>query len=322
MSVVAAIGIGGTHFHFAAGTPDGHLRTAIETEPTRPEELCEQVVAAVEELNRRLHEEIGTIAVACRGLVDQEHGLIELMEITGGPRIQDLSLRQQIREQLGMSLSLENDCTAAALAEYYFGAGHGYNSIVHVTIGTGIGAGIVDHGHIVRGESNFAGEVGGIPVEDRNGRAWCGIDGAWEAHCSGPGIAGSVERWLADEERNTPLTALAPEELDAPRIFSIAKDGDTVACEYLDHVSRANAEALGMIANLFDPGLITLGGGVALNNGEIILDGIERHIEDYVVGERPLIQLTEIENMGIRGALAQVRHQRTRGIESVATIQD
>lgn len=308
MSLIAALGIGGTNFHYAAGTPDGELRTDITTEDTRARNLPAQIGDALEHLETVCSEPVFAVAAACKGLIDPHRGTIDLLAINGGDTIRDLDLASAVEDRYEVPLYLENDCTAAALAEYHYGS-QDVDSLIHVTIGTGIGAGIIDRGEIVRGESNFAGEVGGIRVGPDDGLEWCDIPGAWEAYCSGPGILHYVRNQLREEQRDSQLFEIGPTELQTATIFDAAKAGDAVAQEYVDDIARYNAEALGTVSNLFNPGLITLGGGVTLNNEELIVDGVRDHIDDYLVVDPPQIQCTRIDNMGIKGALAQVRHR-------------
>ena len=307
MAMIAAFGIGGTNFHYAAGTPDGELLTEIKTEKTRSRELAKQMCTAIDDLNATTSDHVTGVAAACKGLVDSTNGVVELLAINGGDTIRDLSLREAVRAEFGIPLYLENDCTAAALAEYHLGDVEA-DSLVHVTFGTGIGAGAIDRGRILRGEHNFAGEVGGIPVGPEDGLQWCEIPGAWEAYCSGPGILHFTQEQLQAEERSTRLLDEGIGQLSTPDIFEYAKSGDEVALDYLDTIARYNAKALGTISNLFNPGLISLGGGVTKHNEELVIDGIQRHIDDYLVVDKPTIAATKLENIGIKGALAQAQH--------------
>lgn len=308
MYFVAVLGIGGTHFHYAAGTTTGELRTDIRTEHTSATNLADQVHDAIAELRAAVPGQIGAVAVASKGLVDRTTGSIELMDIAGGGTLQDVPLADHIAEVVDGPVFLENDCAGAALAEYHFGAGVGHESIVHVTMGTGIGAGVIDQGRLVRGASNHAGEVGSIVVGPADGMRWCDIPGAWEAYCSGPGIAEVVRRRLDVETRETRLREATDAADPTPRIFEVAESGDVVAREYLDDIARLNARGIATVANLYDPGLITLGGGVASNNPDFAVEQTKAHLGDFIVGKPPELCLTTIDNMGIYGALAQVVH--------------
>lgn len=308
MRTTAALGIGGTHFHAAVGTADGDLLTDIETEPSRPTELVTQIVTAVERLREQVTERISAVCIACKGLVDHERGVIRKIDVNNGPTVRDVDVRGPIERELGLPVHIENDCTAATLAEYYFGAGAAADTLAHVTIGTGIGGGVIDRGHVIRGEENFAGEVGAIPVGPADGLECFGIPGAWEAYCSGPGILEHTKTRLAAEERETVLRDR--DELSPQCLFEAADAGDAFAQECLDDVLRYNAAGFGTIANLYNPGTITVGGGVAQNNREWLQAGIDDYLDRFLVVDRPAISVTEFgDRIGVMGALAQLRHR-------------
>lgn len=317
MRRIAAIGIGGTNFYYAGGTDSGELLTDLEVEPSDPERLVEQITQAVESVQTSLSGPLSAIAISCRGMVDHERGVLGKIDVNNGPLRRDVDLRTPIEGQFDVPLFIENDCTAATLAEYRFGLGQTYDSIVHVTIGTGIGAGVVDRGEVLRGETNFAGEVGGIPVGPPDGLECFGIEGAWEAYCSGPGIVEYVHHRLDSETRETALRER--DELRTQCVFELADAGDEVAAEYLDDVVHYNARGFGTIANLYNPGLITVGGGVAQNNREWLLEGLDQYLEDYLVVDAPEIGITEFEEeIGIYGALAQFPAEDSERAETTA----
>lgn len=308
MSLVGAVGIGGTNFHYAVGSPDGDLSSKIYSERTRAMHLAEQIERALEVLTRQADGELDAIAVASKGLIDRSAGRIELMDINDGPTIERFPIVEVIQDAVNLPVYIENDCIAAALAEYHMGAGVDAESLVHVTIGTGIGAGIIDRDHVVRGASNYAGEIGGIRVGPLDGLEWSNIPGAWEAYCSGPGIADYVGERLPIDPPNTALVEALDADDPTPRIFECAVEGDQLARQYLDEIAQLNASGFATIANVFDPELITLGGGVARNHPEYLLDRTRTHLPETLIGEPPRITVTDLDHLGIMGALAQVAH--------------
>jgi glucokinase len=305
--VIAALEIGGTHFRYAAGTDTGELRTEIHTEPTEPGALAAQVISAVGELQQRSRDGITAVSIACRGVVDRTRGVLDYMDIQDGDTVRGLDLRGPVRGRFDIPLYLENDCTAAVLAEYYFGAGESYSTTVHVTIGTGIGAGVVENDRVLRGETGSAGEVGGIRVGPPDGLTSFGIPGAWEAYCSGPGIRAFVGQQLQAEDRDTRLDRV--DDLSTPAIFETAGAGDPVAAEYLDTITEYNAVGLGTVCNLYNPGLVTLGGGVALNNPDYLVDDLAGALGAYLIVDEPELRLAALgDDVGIYGALARHTH--------------
>ena len=304
MDTIAAFGIGSTNFRYAVGTPSGEFLTDVRSEPTRPEALESQLVRTVRALDRETAGSVSAVAVSCTGLVDHTDGVVREFDTSRGASVWDVDLASAVRREFDLPLSLENDCTAAAFGEWRFGAGDGYDTVAHVTFGTGIGAGVVDRGRPVRGESGQAAEVGLFPVDPTSDLDSFDISGAWEAICSGRGIPEFVAERLREEDRPTALRGV--EDLTAPDLFEAARDGDDVAEEYLERIGRYNAAGIGMLCNAYNPGLITLGGGVALNNQRVVLDGIRDNLEDFLYVEAPDIAITDLgDDIGLYGALAR-----------------
>ncbi|WP_115862927.1 ROK family protein [Halorussus litoreus] len=304
METIAAFGIGSTNFRYAVGTPSGEFLTDVRSERTRANALASRVVRTVRALDRETPGSLSAVSVSCTGLVDHANGVVREFDTREGTSVRDVDLAGTVRRELDLPLFLENDCTAAALGEWRFGASDEYESVAHVTFGTGIGAGVVDRGRPVRGESGQAAEVGLFPVAPATGLDSFGVPGAWEAVCSGRGIPEFVARRLRNEERPTVLDGV--EDLTAPDLFEAADDGDEVAEEYLEQIGRYNAAGIGTLCNAFNPGLITLGGGVALNNQRVVLDGIREHLDDFLYVDAPDVRTTDLgDDIGLYGALAR-----------------
>lgn len=302
MRALAVFDIGSTNFRYALGSTDGQLLTDVRAEPTDHHDLVSQILDAVREL-RTEGRELDAVSISCAGLVDSGTGHVRLVHTPDGEAVRDIDVATAVRKELGLRTHIRNDGLAAVIGEYVFGDGQGFDTIAHVSIGTGIGAGIVERGRLLEGERGYAGEVGYLPVLPDAELDSAGVRGAWEAYCSGRGLEEYVEHLLAQEDRETRLNqfdTVGPEAL-----FEAANEGDAVANEYLDEVARFNAVGIGTVANFYDPGLITLGGGVVLNNSERILDGIRRHVDDYLLNSDPEIQVTELgDEIGIYGAMA------------------
>ena len=315
MTRIAALGIGGTNLHAAVADADASLHASIPVRPTEQRDLVSQVLDTIDALETNADGELDAVSMACKGLVDRQQGRITGMNTPDGEMLADIDLGAAIDAEFGLPWCLENDCAAATLAEYEFGAGNQYNSLVHITMGTGIGAGVIDHGHLIRGATNQAAEVGAIQVGPADGRTQFGIHGAWEAYCSGPGIAGYVTDQLATEERETPLQDVA--EVSPQMVFECAAEGDVVARDYLDQLAQFNARGLAAVAKLFDPGVITLGGGVALNNFDVIIDGVESYIDEYLFDDAPEFAPTAFgEDIGIYAAIAAYNYHRSAATET------
>ncbi|WP_132057831.1 ROK family protein [Halorussus amylolyticus] len=304
MERIAVFGIGSTHCRYAVGTPSGEFLTDIEVEATDPADFEAQVLSAVRTLENAVSSPLAAVSISCTGLVGHSTGVVEELDTKDGDAVRDIDLRTAIRSEFDLPLFLENDCSASALGEWRFGVGETYDSVAHVTFGTGIGAGVVERGRLVRGESGHAAEVGLFPVAPTTGLDSFGVPGAWEAVCSGRGIPEYVAHRLRDEDRETALADI--ESLRAQDLFEAASDGDAVARGYLEDIGRYNAAGIGTLCNAYNPGVVTLGGGVALNNRQTVLEGIRAHLDDFCYVETPEVRMTGLgDEIGLYGALAR-----------------
>ncbi|WP_224449093.1 ROK family protein [Haloprofundus salilacus] len=301
---VVVVDIGSTRVRYGRGTERGPV--AVHAEPTRADALAEQLVDAVETVRARSPGPLQGVSVSTTGLVDAERGVVAEFDADDGTRRYDIPLAEAVDDAFGLPTALQNDCTAAALGEYRFGEGRGYDSVAHVTFGTGIGAGVVEGGRAIRGERGYAAEVGLFSIRADGELSSSGVRGAWEAYCSGRGIPNFARQLLAEDERTSSLREL--DELTAPVVFDAAGDGDDVAQTLLDRIARYNAAGIGTLVNAYDPGVVTLGGSVALNNAEWMLSGIREHLDDYVLAaDPPPVRLTMLgEDIELYGAAAAV----------------
>lgn len=182
---------------------------------------------------------------------------------------------QQLEELSGLKVRVANDANVAALGENWMGSGKGFDSIVMVTLGTGIGGGIVIDGQILTGATGAAGEIGHMTVNEQELEACgCGRFGCLEQYASATGIARVARKALAGSGEPSRLKEVEPEKLTAKDVFDAAKEGDRVANEVVEDVCRMLASALAKICVVVNPEAILIGGGVS-KAGQILLDAIE-----------------------------------------------
>ncbi|WP_255171268.1 ROK family protein [Natrononativus amylolyticus] len=305
MDLVALFGIGSTNFHYTIGTPAGDFVMDVSTEPTQPHRLAEQVCETLEELQQEIP--LDAVAISAPGLVDPEAGCIRKFDTVDGELIDKIDLREPVERAFALPVYLENDCSASALGEWYFGRRGEHDCVIHVTFGTGIGGGVVENGQLLRGESGQAGEFGLISIDPGSELESSGVTGAWEAFCSGRGIPQYVEqRFKRDTSAVTAseLARIDVADLTAPEVFAAAENGDPFARACLEQISRYNAAGIGTLCNIHNPGMVTLGGGVALNNEEWLLEGVRKHLEEFCFVDPPTLEMTPLgEEIGLYGAL-------------------
>ena len=197
-----------------------------------------------------------------------------------------------------------NDANIAALGEYVAGAGKGMKNMIMVTLGTGVGGGIIIDGRILEGANGGAGEIGHIPVNPQEqDTCGCGKKGCLEQYASATGIVRIAEK-LRKENGNTAL----PAGCTAKQVFDYAKEGDELAMQAVEELGRYLGLALASCACVLNPGGIVIGGGVR-RAGKILLDVTEKNFQTYVFKpcRNVKFSLAELGNdAGIYGAAAMV----------------
>ncbi|MGV9479425.1 ROK family protein [Gordonia aichiensis] len=222
---------------------------------------------------------------------------------------------QEMSARIGLPVVTEHDANAAAVAEFRFGAAaRGHNSLV-LAIGTGIGAGLLIEGEIYRGSFGVAPELGHLTVVPDGRPCSCGKRGCWERYCSGTALVDTVVELLADGDWGRSQlaadVAADPGSLTGRRVAGAAADGDAVAIAAFAAFAASLGQGLAMIADIFDPDLIVLAGGVGAASG-LFLDEAREHYARLITGSghRQLarIQGTQLgESAGVIGAAEVAR---------------
>lgn len=226
------------------------------------------VVEVVDELRRQVPG-VAAVGVGAPGLASREGVLRFAPNLPG---VTELDLGRLLGEALGLPVVVDNDATCAAWAERQTGAGRGSDDVVVVTLGTGIGAGIVVNGILCRGANGFAGEVGHMVVDPHGPRCPCGRRGCWERFASGSGL-GRLGREAAHAGQAARVVELAggdPEAVRGEHVTRAAAHGDAEALAVVSSFAWWLALGLANLANLLDPELFVVGGGLVLA-GDLLL---------------------------------------------------
>ena len=185
------------------------------------------------------------------------------------------NVENALSERTGLAVRAGNDADVAAMGEMWQGGAAGRQDVVMITLGTGVGGGVIINGKMVAGHHGAAGEIGHIIIDpDETDTCGCGKRGHLEQYASATGIVRMAMGQLAAEKRPTVLTGIEP--LTAKDIFDAAKGGDAVALELVDRLCGILAIAMADISNVADPEVYVIGGGVS-RAGAILVDGIRRH---------------------------------------------
>jgi glucokinase len=282
---------------------DGRIleRRRVDT----PAQDAEASVRATVEVARSLAEDrdgVRAVGAGAAGLVDLEG----VMRFAPNIAFRDVPLAARLREATGLPVLVDNDANMAAWGEFRFGAGRHVEDMLLVTVGTGIGGGIVAGGKLFRGAHGFAAEIGHIIVEPGGPLCGCGNLGCWEQVASGRAI-GRKGREAARDHPRSLMVALAsgdPEAVDGPIVTEAARREDPVARTILAEVGWRLGEGLAGLVNVLDPVLVVVGGGAA-EAGELLLESARRGLREAVEGpdHRPEVPVVVAELGNDAGAL-------------------
>jgi glucokinase len=267
------------------------------------EELAEELLEAKAARPNVLAAGLGIPAT-----IDRERGLaIHAVNLT----ITDVPIRDLIQERLGLPVFVDNDANVAALAEHLYGAARGAQNVVMLTIGTGIGGGLILNGEVYRGSSGAAAELGhivivedGLPCQGN-----CPNHGCVETYASGTALAREGKAAAEREPESALGKALAEGPISGRTVTELALAGDTLATEVVSQAGRHLGAALCSLANIFDPDVFVIGGGVSAV-GDLLLDPAREELRTRALppmNERP-VKLAELgPDAGMVGAAAMAR---------------
>lgn len=232
--------------------------------PEGDERILAALVDTVEELLELMGGDLAgaPIGIGMPGLITKTGVLLSSPNL---PDVVDLHVEQELAARLERPVVVTNDATCAALAEWRVGAGRGLDDFIMVTLGTGIGGGLVADGRLVLGAHGFTGEFGHMVVEPEGLPCPCGRRGCWERYASGTGLA-NLARQVAAGGHLRRVLALAggdPEAVRGEHVYQAAAEGDDGALTVVDEFARWVALGLANLTNAFDPAAFVIGGGLA-----------------------------------------------------------
>ena len=249
--------------------------------------------------------DVRSVGVGVPGLVDRGGVLRFAPNLPG---VVDVPIKAEMEARLGTPVRVDNDATCAAWGERQLGAAQGYNDVVLVTLGTGIGGGIVAGGSLMRGGNGFAGEIGHMVINTDGPPCPCGQRGCWERYASGSSLAVLAQR-AAAEGRAPRVLARAggePEMVRGEHVTVAAAEGDAGAQAVLAELGWWVAQGLANLANIFDPQAFVLGGGL-VEAGDLLLSPVRTAFAELLTGAayRPGVEIlpaTLGEHAGAIGA--------------------
>jgi len=283
MLPVLAIDLGGTKIITAIVSNNGQIMAeerCLTLADEGPQSVINRLLSTIDRLLKNTDpSQLDSISLAAAGAIDLERGLV-----TSSPHLpgwHDVPLRDIVREKYRLNTFLLNDASAAALGEHRFGAGRGVNNLILLTVGTGIGGGIIINGSLYNGPCGSAGEMGHMTIDVNGPSCECGNIGCLETLASGTAMAREARRRITQGERSSLVEMVAGkiEDITAEKIGVAARAGDSLA---LDIIAEAgNYLGVGMVnlVNIFNPEMLIVGGGVA-KIGDLLLDPARQVVKE------------------------------------------
>jgi len=283
MGLTIGVDIGGTKI--AAGVVDEEgsiLETVKVPTPSTPEGVVDAIVEAVRQVSTG--HQIEAVGIGAAGYVDDKRATVLF-----APNInwRHEALKDKVEQRVGLPVVVENDANAAAWGEYRFGAGQGHSDVICITLGTGLGGGIIIGNKLRRGRFGVAAEFGHIRVVPDGLLCGCGSQGCWEQYASGRALVRYArQRAHATPENAQVLLGLGdgtPEGIEGRHVSAAARQGDKVAIDSFRELARWAGAGLADLASLFDPSAFIVGGGVS-DEGELVLDPIRTSFRRWLIG--------------------------------------
>ena len=277
------IDVGGTNLK--AGLVDEHGAVMVTTKMKIAQISAQNELAGtMPDMTRELAalagiplEEIASVGVGVPGTVEIHSGsLLYSCNLT----LRNVPLRRLFHKHLRMPLYIENDANCAALAEYYVGAGRGSKRFVMVTLGTGIGGGIIHNGKIFHGSNGMAGEVGHMSIVYGGHPCPCGRKGCWEQYASASALK-RLTREAMEREPDSVLAQVVAENngsVSGQSAFIAARRGDNVGQAVCDEYVRYLADGIVNLVNIFQPDTLAIGGGVSNEADEQLLIPVQQQV--------------------------------------------
>lgn len=191
-------------------------------------------------------------------------------------------LAKMFSDRLGIPVALTNDANAAAIGEMTYGVARGMKNFIVLTLGTGVGSGIVINGQLVYGSDSFAGELGHVIVKENGRLCGCGRKGCLEAYCSATGVARSAREFLANSDEPSLLRDIDPEKITSYDVSVAAAKGDKIANEIYQYTGKILGEACANFATFCSPEAFIFFGGL-VKAGDLIMDPIKKAYDESVL---------------------------------------
>jgi glucokinase len=302
------VDIGGTKIAAAVVTPEGKILNEVRypTQAVPPNRLTEIIARAISEVGEGF--EVGGTCLAVPGFVlSAENKVIFAPNLH---EIENIPLHEEMGRRTGLRTTVENDANAAAWGEFRFGAGKDVDHQVFITLGTGVGGGVITHGVLLRGAQGAGGEMGHVTIDPTGPRCSCGNHGCLEAFASGTAIQRRAREVANDQPRSALGRLAIDRQVLGEDVTRLAREGDEAAISVLQATGRWLGIGLAGFVNIFNPEVVAVGGG-ASRAGDFILEPARKEVQLRARSpSRDLVEINEATlgpESGVLGAAALAR---------------
>ena len=279
MKIVLGIDIGGTEIKFGLFSLDGEMLDKWSAKTNLNDSGAQIIPSIAENIRWHLKEknfsetELLGIGLGIPGPVDADGYVKKCVNLFW----YDFDPAKELKRYFpNCYIAVGNDANVAALGEYYKGAGKKYSSIMMITLGTGVGGGIIIDGNIISGAHGNAGEIGHIAIDlEQSERCNCGNKGCIDQIASATGIVRRMKHILATSKKESVLCKVKEDELTAKLICDYAREGDALAIHCLEYCMKILAKGMVYFSHAFEPEAFLIGGGVS-KAGDVLIDAIKR----------------------------------------------
>jgi glucokinase len=316
------VDLGGTNIAAGAMPTDGTREIAMRMIPTLAEggagAVVDRIAALVEDVIAETISETGAarsdflgVGIGSPGPLDRARGVVIVTPNLGW---RDFPLRDEVSKRVNLPATLDNDANCATLGEWWCGAAKGGRNVVGMTIGTGIGGGLILDGKLYHGSADSAGEIGHTTIDSTGRRCKCGNYGCLEAYTSGPAIAERARETLEGDDDSL-LVGMVDGDLKkitAQTVFEAAKRGDRVASEVVRDTAHFLGVGVSNLLNIFNPDVFVIAGGVT-QAGDLLFDPLRAEVRRRAF--KPAVDACRIVagalplSAGVVGAVATFRAQ-------------
>lgn len=319
---IVGVDLGGTNIAAGAMPTDGTREIAMRMAPTQAEQgstaVVERIVMMIEDVIAQTRIETGAersdflgVGIGAPGPLDRLRGMVIVTPNLGW---RDFPLRDEVGSRVNLPATLDNDANCATLGEFWCGAARGGRHVMGLTIGTGIGGGLILDGKLYHGASDVAGEIGHTTIDATGRRCKCGNYGCLEAYASGPAIAERA-REVLDVDGDSILLGLVDGDMSritAQSVFEASKRGDLVALEVVRDTAHFLGVGISNLLNIFNPDTVVIAGGVT-QAGEQLFEPLRAEVRRRAF--KPAVDACRIVpgalplSAGVVGAVATFKAQ-------------